>query len=224
VSDEERQNKESEDGGREECPPEINLEKETPDAGAEAECARESGEPPKPESEKAEDKDEKVTVSRRELEELKALAKEREEYLQRLQRAIADKMNMQNRLEKIRESAASDARRNIARKIVPLADSLTRALENSRNTQDIKAVIEGLEMTEKEFYDIMDTLSIKPVKAQGEQFDHNYHEAVYQQPTEEVEPNTVVSELKKGFLIDGKLLRPSQVVVATSPPRENVDD
>ena len=106
---------------------------------------------------------------------------------------------------------------------MPIADSLTRARENAEETHGADAICEGLRLTEKEFYETLKELRIEPIKALGEPFDPEYHDAVYQQPTSEAEPNTVIGELKIGFLIDGQLLRPSQVVVA-APEQHNKAD
>ncbi len=165
-----------------------------------------------------------VTISYAELEELKTLARERDDYLERLRRAVAEKMNLQNRIEKIRGKAGKEALREVGRRIVPIADGLARAVENAESTEGAEAICEGLRMTEQEFYDVLGELGIEPINALGEHFDPEYHDAVYQQHTREAEPNTVVNELKKGFLIAGELLRPSQVVVAVPPESDGSDN
>ncbi|MBS3763221.1 MAG: nucleotide exchange factor GrpE [Planctomycetes bacterium] len=161
-----------------------------------------------------------VTIRFTEYEELKTLAEERDEYLERLRRAVADKMNLQERIKKTRRSARRDALRELARKVVPFIDSLVRAREVARETEGAESISEGLAMTENEFYNILEDLGIKPMEVIGQPFDPSYHEAVYQQPTNEVEPNTIVEEIQKGFLLDGELLRPAQVAVSVAPPDE----
>ncbi|MFP4026902.1 MAG: nucleotide exchange factor GrpE [Candidatus Brocadiia bacterium] len=161
-----------------------------------------------------------VTIRFTEYEELKTLAEERDEYLDRLRRAVADKMNLQERIKKTRRSARRDALRELARKVVPFIDSLVRAREVARETEGAESISEGLAMTENEFYNILEDLGIKPMEVIGQPFDPSYHEAVYQQPTNEVEPNTIVEEIQKGFLLDGELLRPAQVAVSVAPPDE----
>ncbi len=162
--------------------------------------------------------DDQVVISKDEYENLKKLAEESEDYLQRLRRSIADNMNLQKRIEKVRQRARYESLRELGRKIVPLADSLSRALENAEKYDASETIYEGLKLTEKEFYDILHDLHIQPIEAEGMSFDPDYHDAVFQQPTSEIEPNTVINEIKKGFLIEGDLLRPSQVVVAKELP------
>lgn len=165
-----------------------------------------------------------VTLSVAEYEELKTLAEERDEYLNRLREAVADRMKLQKRIKKIKADAREKALRTVARKILPLADSLTRALEVAEETEGADQITEGLNLTEQEFYSMLEDLGIQPIEAVGEQFDPNYHEAVFQQPTDDAPPKTVLQEIKKGFLLNGNLLRPAQVVVASSPDSHDQQD
>jgi molecular chaperone GrpE len=153
-------------------------------------------------------------ISFAEYEELKTLAAERDDYLKRLRRAVANTMSLQKRIEKVRQNAEREALRQLARKVVPLADSLARARQNAENTEGAEKIAEGIGLTEKEFYNILAELDIHPIQALGEPFDPAYHEAVMQEPREGCEPNTVVQELKKGFMLGEALLRPAQVVVS----------
>ena len=161
-----------------------------------------------------------VTLSHAEYEELKTLAQERDDYLRRLQRAVADYQNLQKRMEKFRESAHEATLRSLAEAILPVADSLARALEAAGQTAGAERIVEGLHLGEKEFYGALQKFGITPIKAEGEKFDPHFHEAVMQQPAADAEPNTVLRELKKGFLMGQQVLRPSQVVVAVAPPED----
>jgi molecular chaperone GrpE len=136
---------------------------------------------------------------------------------------VADYLGLQQRVEKMRDRAQKEALKRVGREIVSLADSLSRALEAAEQTEGAEAITEGLRMIEKEFYTILEELGIRPFKAEGEAFDLHYHEAVLRQPSEEAQPNTVLRELKKGFLLGEELLRPAQVVVA-APREEGQED
>ena len=161
-----------------------------------------------------------VTISFAEYQELKTLAAERDDYLQRLRRAVADGMNLQNRIGKLRESAQRDALRKVAERVLPLADGLSRMLEAAEKTAGSDQIAEGLRATQAEFYSILKGLGIRPIKAVGEPFDPHYHEAVLQRPAEGVEPGVVLQETRKGFLLEDELLRPAQVIVSTAPQDE----
>jgi molecular chaperone GrpE len=164
-----------------------------------------------------------VTLSHAEYEELKTLARERDDYLKRLQRAVADYQNLQKRIDRFRESGRETAIRSLAEEILPVADSLSLALEAAQRAEGGGDIVEGLHLVEKEFYGALAKFDILPVDAEGQKFDPHYHDAVMQQPAEGVEPQTVLRELKKGFVMGERVIRPSQVVVAApageqSPP------
>ncbi len=165
---------------------------------------------------------ERVELSYPEYEELKTLARERDQYLKRLQRAVADYQNLQKRIDRFRETAYHDALRSLGEAILPVADSLSRALEAAEQTEGGETIAAGLRLVEKEFYGALEKLNIRPIQAVGQPFDPHYHEAVMQEPTDEFPPNTVVRELKKGFALDEQVLRPSQVIVAG--PGEQPDE
>ncbi len=159
---------------------------------------------------------EPVTLSYAEHEELKTLARERDDYLKRLQRAVADYQNLQKRIEKFKESAYESVVRSVAEGILPMADSLSRALRAAEQTEGGERIVQGLRLMEKEFYGALQGLGIRPVEAVGQKFDPHYHEAAMQQQVEGAPPNTVVEELKKGFVLGDQVIRPSQVVVTAA--------
>jgi molecular chaperone GrpE len=158
-----------------------------------------------------------VELTHSEYEELKTLARERDEFYRRLQRAVADYQNLQKRLEKFRESARESILRQVGEAILPLADSLALALDAAERTEGGERIVEGLRLFEKEFYGALAVFDIRPVEAKGRPFDPHFHEALFQEPTAEAEPNTVLRELKRGFVMGDVVLRPSQVVVAGEP-------
>lgn len=160
---------------------------------------------------------EPVTLSYAAYEELKTLAKERDDYLKRLQRAVADYQNLQKRIDRFRESAREAALRSLAEEVLPMADSLSRALEAAREAEGAEKIVEGLLLVEKELYGALGRFGIHPVEALGQPFDPHYHEAAMQEEAEGMPANTVVRELKKGFVMGDIVIRPSQVVVAGGP-------
>jgi molecular chaperone GrpE len=163
---------------------------------------------------------EPVQIGYAEYEELKTLARERDQYLKRLQRSVADYQNLQKRIERFREMARLDLLRSLTEAILPVADSLTRALEAAEEAEGGEEMLEGLRLVEKEFYAALQKLDIHPIQAVGQQFDPHYHEAVMQEPTDQVPPRTVLRELKKGFTLGDQVARPSQVVVAGEAPQQ----
>ncbi len=159
-----------------------------------------------------------VELSCAEYEELRTLAKERDDFLQRLQRAVADYQNLQKRIDRFREAARQEIVRSVGQAILPVADSLSLALGAAQDTEGGEKLAEGLRLVAKDFYGALEKLGIRPVVAVGEKFDPHYHEAVMQEPRQDVEPNTVVKELKKGFVLGEQVIRPSQVIVSSALP------
>lgn len=157
-----------------------------------------------------------IEIPLREYRELMVKAQEHDHYLLRLQRSVADYQNLIKRLDKVRDMAKRDAARRVAEAIGPLADSLALALQHSEQAEGGAGMTEGLQMVEKEFYAMLPALGIEPIKALGQPFDPHFHEAVMQQPADGVEPNTVVAELKKGFMLGDEVVRPTQVAVAAN--------
>jgi len=152
-------------------------------------------------------------------ERIRALAAERDDYLGRLQRAVADSQNLLRRLERIREEADRNAVKSVVLSVLPLADSFARAMAASDRAEGGEDLREGLHLIEREFYSILAKLGVEPINAIGEAFDPHYHHAVLQQPVEGADPNTVVGELKRGFMMGDEVIRASEVAVA-APPAE----
>ena len=167
--------------------------------------------------------EELVTLSCAEYEELKTLARERDDYLKRLQRAVADYQNLQKRVERTRDAAREALIRSLTEEILPVADSLARALEAAGRTEGADEIVAGLALVEKEFYDALGRLGVRPLEAVGRKFDPHYHEAAMTQRAAGVAPNTVMRELKKGFVLGNAVIRPSQVVVSCGPEEHPQD-
>jgi len=178
----------------------------------EQQSAAQPSEPPEAEAQPAAPGS--VTLSYADYEELRTLARERDEYLRRLQRAVADYQNLQKRVEKFLESVRETLLRSFAQEIVPVADGLTLALEAAERTEGAQGIVEGLRLVEKGFYGALAEFGIRPVEAVGRPFDPHYHEAALQEPAEGVASNTVIRETRRGFVMGDVVIRPSQVVVA----------
>ncbi|MEF8788012.1 MAG: nucleotide exchange factor GrpE [Planctomycetota bacterium] len=208
------QNPEQEESAQqraEETPEDPEQEEQT----AETDDTEESGED--------QEKDE-VTISFAEYEELETLAQERDEYLQRLQRAVADYQNLQKRLKKERKRAYENGVKETLEHILPLADTLTRARQAAEQSEKPEDMLEGLKLIEKEFYDSLERFDVEPVKSVNEPFDPHYHHAVMQQPSDEVPPQTVIDEIKKGFVRGDEVIRPAQVSVSVEPQTSDDED
>ena len=102
--------------------------------------------------------------------------------------------------------------------INPIFDNFERALEDPSN--DTKSLKEGLDMILKQFSSFLEKEKVAPIKAIGEKFDPAIHEALTSEESGEHEENIIISQFVKGYMINNRVLRPSQVVISKKPPIE----
>jgi molecular chaperone GrpE len=101
------------------------------------------------------------------------------------------------------------------RELLNALDSFELALRNAASEEKgSEDMLRGFELIHKQLQDTTARFGLKPVEAKGKKFDPNFHQAVSTQATNEVEENTVIEELRKGYVLNGRLLRPAMVSVA----------
>lgn len=133
-------------------------------------------------------------------------------------RMAADLQNVRRRAEQDVEKAHKFALEKFAGDLLPVIDSLERGLElSSPEDQSIKAVREGMELTLKLFHDTLKRYQVEAVDPHGAPFDPERHQAMAMQESASVEPNSVLKVFQKGYLLNGRLLRPAMVVVSKAP-------
>jgi molecular chaperone GrpE len=140
--------------------------------------------------------------------ELETARRERDEYLDSMRRMKAELDNSRKRQEKERTRLVQLASERLVRELLPVLDNLERALEVEG---DIR---EGVEATREQFLAVLEGEGLAPVASDGESFDPAVHEAVVGQPSEEHEEDTVIMTLERGYILNGKPIRPAKVVVA----------
>lgn len=130
-------------------------------------------------------------------------------------RLYAEYDNFQKRSQREKDMRYGDAVIDAVASILPIGDNLERALQTEVESEDAKKLKEGVEMVMKQFEDALTKLGVKPIEAQGEQFDPNLHNAVMHIEDETIDDNTVVEDLMKGYIYkDGRVIRHSMVKVA----------
>lgn len=130
-------------------------------------------------------------------------------------RAAADVENMRRRAAQDVEKAHKFALEKFANELLPVIDNLERAIEFSdKENEQLKPVLEGIEMTVKSFNDVVSKFGVEIVNPQGEQFNPEFHQAMSIQPSNDVAPNTVLAVMQKGYTLNGRLLRPAMVMVS----------
>jgi len=133
-------------------------------------------------------------------------------------RAAADNDNIRRRASIDVEKAHKFALEKFANELLPVIDNLERAVEFSdKENEALKPLIEGIELTQKSFIDAVAKFGVELVNPQGEKFNAEFHQAMSMQPSEDVEPNTVIAVMQKGFTLNGRLLRPAMVMVSKAP-------
>ena len=152
--------------------------------------------------------------------EIGALRAESDAHKDRALRALAEAENVRKRLERERDDARIYSVTRFARDLLTVADNLGRALAafpaDSRAKADdgLKAVLDGVEATERELQAALGRHGVKPVLAEGQRFDPHLHQAIAEVPANGAEPGTVVNVVQSGYTIGDRLLRPAMVTVA----------
>ena len=135
-------------------------------------------------------------------------------------RAQADAMNVQRRAEQEVEKARKFALERFCGDLLSVVDNLERALESSGDEQGSAALAEGVELTRKGFMDVLAKYGVEVVNPEGEPFDPETAQAMSMVEQPDVEPNSVVAVMQKGYLLNGRLLRPAMVMVSKAPSGE----
>jgi molecular chaperone GrpE len=136
---------------------------------------------------------------------------------EQLHRLHADFVNFRRRVGNISEQAANDRTSDIVSLLLPVLDDFDRAF--ATDTADA-AYAEGVRLTYRHFLRVLESLGVETVPAVGEVFDPHIHEAVSRIVSDESGDGFVLNELRKGYRLNGRLLRPAQVMVANSPSSE----
>ncbi|PMR75963.1 nucleotide exchange factor GrpE [Billgrantia endophytica] len=128
-------------------------------------------------------------------------------------RAAAEAQNVRRRAEQEAEKARKFALERFVKELLPVVDSLEKALE-AMGEDASEAHREGVAMTLKMQHDVLGKFGVEAIDPQGEPFDPQYHEAMAMVPNPELEPNSVMDVMQKGYQLNGRLVRPAMVVVS----------
>lgn len=154
----------------------------------------------------------------------KALRKEQDkskEYLNRLMYLQAEFENYRKRTENRMNELVLFSNERLIASLLNVIDELELAIQAGRKTKKKRALIEGVEMALKNMYTTLCREGLTEIEAVGKPFDPNKHEAVSKVPTKECAEGTVVEEVRKGFMLRDRVIRPSMVKVAILPNPQN---
>jgi molecular chaperone GrpE len=133
-------------------------------------------------------------------------------------RAQADAQNVMRRAEQDVEKARKFALERFCAELLPVVDNLERALEaTSGDDEIVKPIAEGVQLTLKSFQDALKKFHIEAIDPAGEPFDPQLHQAMSMVDNPDVEPNTVIFVMQKGYTLNGRLVRPAMVMVSKAP-------
>ncbi len=132
----------------------------------------------------------------------------------RVLRLSAEFENYKKRKQRELDSFKRFANETVFKQLLTIVDNLERAIASTKETSDQEVLLKGVELTYGEIVKLFETFSVKPVEAENQIFDPNFHQAVTQEETSEVPDNTITKVLQKGYLLHDRLIRPAMVVVS----------
>ena len=159
--------------------------------------------------------------------ELSALRKKLDEANDKVLRTFAELDNYRKRSARTLQEELKYANVPLIRDMLPVMDNLLRAIEAAQKqaesgelTEQGKALLDGVKMVVEQFNSVLGKHNCTPIEAVNQPFDPNFHQAITQMPSADVEPNTVIMETQKGYVLFDRVVRPSQVIVSCEPPKE----
>lgn len=161
-----------------------------------------------------------VELSHEQIDELRAKAAKADENWDRLLRVTADFDNYKKRAARERQDAIRYANESLLEKLVPVMDNFDMALAAANNPQaSVESLRTGIGMIYSQLKSVMSESGLEEIDASGQKFDPTWHEAVSQQETESEPEGKVLQQLRKGYKLRDRLVRPATVVVAKKPAK-----
>ena len=169
----------------------------------------------KKDKEKPKDKNELLKQS--DIEELQSaietLQQEKDELFGKLQRVSADYANFQKRASKQIADTIAYEKEMIIKSLLPALDNLDHTIQNSTSTENTEVLIKGIQIIYDQLLNILKSHGVEQMKTLGEAFNPALHEAMMRKTEPEKQDNIVLEEFQKGYMLNGRAIRPSKVVV-----------
>ncbi|MEP3561215.1 MAG: nucleotide exchange factor GrpE [Marinobacter sp.] len=160
--------------------------------------------------------------------ELDTLKAQLQEFQDQALRAQAEMQNVRRRAELDVEKAHKFALEKFVKELLPVADSLEKAVESTEGSEEsgelVASIRQGVEMTLGLFLGSLKKFNVEQLNPVGEPFDPEQHEAMSMVPAPDAEPNSVVAVVQKGYLLNGRVVRPAMVVVAKAESAPKIDE
>jgi molecular chaperone GrpE len=134
-------------------------------------------------------------------------------------RTQADFENFRKRSAREKEDAVKYANASFLERLIPILDNFELGLAAARGSSESSAILSGMDMVSKQLTDFLTSSGVDAVNAEGQRFDPNLHEAVAQEASATVPENVIVRQLRRGYKLRDRLLRPATVVVSKGAPQ-----
>ena len=174
-------------------------------------------EKPAAESARAEEKKEPTPLEKLQAQ-LDEKTRESSEYFDKWLRLRAEMENFKKRMQKEKADHLKFGNEDLLKALLPILDNLNRAIDHGKNGRENSPLLAGVEMIHKEFLDTLERFGVKPIRAEGEVFDPEKHEAISQEESD-LEANRVVAAVQNGYFYHDRLLRPAKVIVSKGRPQ-----
>ncbi|MCM2351895.1 MAG: nucleotide exchange factor GrpE [Bacteriovoracaceae bacterium] len=162
-------------------------------------------------------KEAKATAEGQESAETVEPKKEEIDYKAKYFYVAAEMDNYRKRMEREKENLLKYGNERVLSDLLDVVDNFERTISMLAPDEDqkVKNIVIGLDMVKKQFCDTLSKHGLNAVEAVGKDFDPNFHEALAQEYAEGKKPNEVIKEFQKGYILNGRLLRPAKVIVAS---------
>jgi len=144
---------------------------------------------------------------------IESLREEKDELLGKLQRVSADYANYQKRVPKQIADTIGYEKELIIKKLLPVVDNFEHTLQNAHSAEDLDVLVKGVRIVYDQLRDVLKSQNVEQIEARGQTFDPALHEAMTQRTEPDAENNTVLEEFQKGYKLNGRVIRPSKVIV-----------
>jgi molecular chaperone GrpE len=154
---------------------------------------------------------------------IESLQKEKDELFAKLQRVSADYANYQKRVPKQISDTIGYEKERIIKSLLPALDNFEHTLQNAHSAENADVLIRGIRIIYDQLLDILKSHNVEQIEALGERFDPAMHQAMTQQSNPEKEENVILEEFQKGYKLNGRIIRPSRVIVNKFPEEKPGD-
>lgn len=152
-------------------------------------------------------------------EQLAAARKEAAGNYERYMRAVADLENFRKRTVREKDELRQFAAAGVMEDLIPIMDNLSLGLLAARQQTDVKSVADGIGLVLEQLKATLDRHGLKEINPEGQPFDHNLHECISHLPSNDVAAEQVSQVVRRGYTLNGRLLRPASVVVSSGPAK-----